>query len=269
MKKLFSPGRVIGLLLLVLAGYLGFCLTIYLTQQQRLFAAHYAPPVGQDWRPSAGTHHLQVMLQGQCGKLHVVRWETANPKGVIMVFHGNGESIVNVESWVPMFQALGYSVMGWDYPGYGRSTACPFTEESLLQDAETAYQWLAADVPDRRIVLYGHSLGTGLALHVASQHPGHLVLLVSPYDSLTGVAADHMPWLPIAWIIRYPMRADAWIGRVQGSIHAIHGLADTLILPERARELMRQARGNADIEWVEGVGHNDAQLFANINRWLE
>lgn len=257
------------LLYLVVIGYVLFCVGIYFMQRTLLFPAYAALPVGDNWQPTVGALHEQTMLDGQCGKLHAVLWRIAGDKGTVLVFHGNGESVANVEGEVAMFHELGYSVMAWDYPGYGRSTPCWFTESDLLQDAETAYLWLKQKTPDSRIVLYGHSVGTGLALYVASRHPNHRVLLVSPYDALVNVAQDHMPWLvPVNLLIRYPLHADRWIGRVHGSIHALHGLADTLIAPQHAVALLHHANGNADIEWVVGANHNDLSHAENNRRWL-
>lgn len=251
-------------------GYLLICVAIYFMQDSMLFPAHLARPVPESWQPTAAERHVQAMLDGHCGKLHAVIWEISAAKGTVMVFHGNGESIASVESQVPPFQQLGYNVMAWDYAGYGRSTPCRFSEKDLLEDAETAYLWLEKQHPPSPIVLYGRSVGTALALYVAKQHPPLSVLLVSPYDALVNVAHDQMPFfMPVELLMRYPLHADQWIGQVQGHIHAIHGLEDTLIKPERAMALIRQAKGSADIEWVEGAGHNDITIFEKSRQWLE
>lgn len=253
----------------IVAGYVLLCTGVYFLQGSMLFPAYMAPGVPENWQPAAGSPHDQALLDGRCGRLHVVLWGRAGDQGTVMVFHGNGESVASVESEVPMFHQLGYSVMAWDYPGYGRSAACRFSEDDLLQDADTAYQWLNARVPASRIVLYGRSVGAGIALHVASRHPVRQVLLVSPYDTLANVVSDHLPFfVPVELLFRYPLRAEQWIGQVQAPIHAIHGLADKLIAPERARKLMEKAHGRAEIEWVKNAGHNDISLFQQSDQWL-
>lgn len=80
-----------------------------------------------------------------------------------------------------------------------------------------------------------------------------------PDDWQPSVGASH----------RQALHADRWISKVRGPVHAIHGLADTLIAPERAQALMRAANGKVDMEWVKGAGHNDITLFGESRGWLE
>ncbi|HEY8117883.1 MAG TPA: alpha/beta fold hydrolase [Methylophilaceae bacterium] len=238
-------------------------------QKRMLFPAYMAPVVDTTWQPTAGDLQEQAMIAGQCGKLHVASWRLKQSRGTVMIFHGNGESMVSVQIQAQKFLDLGYSVMGWDYPGYGKSDDCWFSEHDLLKDTETSYQWLLKHESDSRIVFYGRSMGSGLALYIASKHPGHRVLLVSPYDSLLSVAKDNEPFImPVGLLMRYPLSAVQWIGKVRGDIHAIHGTADALIKPEHAIALMKAAKGNADIEWIKGAGHIDITKFEQSNRWL-
>lgn len=260
---------LLGLLYLLLFAYLVTCMTVYIMQKRMLFPAYVAPVVASDWQPTAGDIQEQALITGQCGKLHVASWRLKESRGTVMIFHGNGESMVSMQIQAAKFLGLGYSVMGWDYPGYGKSDDCWFSEQDLLKDAESAYQWLIKREPASRVVLYGRSIGTGLALYIASQHPGHRVLLVSPYDSLLNVAKDNEPFLmPVGLLMRYPLHADVWIGKTKGDIHVIHGTADTLIRPERAEALMEASIGNADIEWIAGAGHIDITKSEQSNRWL-
>lgn len=258
------------LLYALLFAYLIACMAVYATQKRMLFPAYRAPLVASNWQPTTGDKQEQAMITGQCGKLHVTNWRLKQSHGTVMIFHGNGESMVSVQIQAAKFLALGYNVMGWDYPGYGKSDDCWFSEQDLLEDSESAYRWLLQRESAARIVLYGRSMGSGLALYIASRHPGHRVLLVSPYDSLLNVAKDYEPFfMPVGLLMRYPLHAEQWIGKAQGDIHAIHGTVDTLIKPQRAIALIKASRGNADIEWIEGAGHFDITRFKQSNRWLE
>ena len=269
MKKLFKP-----LFFGTLCIYLLICATIYFMQNKMLFPADSTQPVAQNWIPTLSKNDTQAMIVGQCGQLHVVRWSVPNDKGIIMIFHGNGESVASVQDEVPIFQKLGYSVMTWDYPGYGKSTVCWFNEDDLLRDSESAYQWLIKQIsvkqtPKSHIILYGRSIGTGLTLHVASQHQVKLVLLVSPYNALVDVAKDHMPFfIPVSLISHLPIRAKQWLNQAKCNVRAIHGLNDTLIYPAHAAALFKHVKVNAKIEWVDGAGHNDIMLFAKYKQWL-
>jgi len=260
---------LITLACFTVAAYLVLCAAIYYFQTSLIFPSQLTLPVSASWKPSLGNVSEETMLDGRCGKLHAVIWKNADSKGMLMYFHGNAESIASVESLVPAMQQLGYGVMAWDYPGYGRSDSCRFSEDDLLQDADIAYRWLASRTPEKNIVIFGRSVGSGLALYVASRHPGHPVLLIAPYDALVNVARDHMPFfIPASLLMRYPLRADQWIGQVHAPVHVIHGLADTIIAPQRAEALLQHANANTSVEWVPDADHNAPILIEKSYRWL-
>lgn len=261
---------LVWLLLLAVLTYAGACAWVYYRQQAMLFPAFRAPVIEENWQPTVGGKVSEAFLDGSCGKLHAVLWGLEDSKGVVMVFHGNAENVMTVENQVADFHDLGYAVMAWDYPGYGRSAGCRFDEARLLSDADAAFRWAQENAGNKPVTLYGRSIGTGLALYVASHQPVHEVLLVSAYDSLANVGKDHMPaYIPVDWIILYPLQADEWITKVKAPVHAIHGMKDTLIAPERAKLLMTHAGKNADIIWVDNAGHGVDGLFGQSDEWLE
>lgn len=244
------------LLLLATMIYGLFCIYMYFAQDRMLFPTHVAMPVSRNWLPTAGILQQNTFLAGQCGKLHAVRWQVANEKGTVMIFHGNAESVASVENQVPMFHAQGFSVMTWDYAGYGQSDECWSSERIILRDAETAYTWLSSQtiLP---IVIYGRSIGSGPAIYIASKFPVQKLLLASPYDSLTNVASENMPFfVPVRLIMRFPFDSRDWIHEVKAPIYAIHGLADTLINPSRAVALFARAKQPVKVFWVKELGHN-------------
>lgn len=253
--------------------YLLVCSLIYLFQARLIFPAYAAAFVPSNWQPSISENDVQALLKGQCGQLHVAYWRIPNDKGTLMIFHGNAESISSVQDYVPWIQKFGYSVMTWDYAGYGKSSSCIFgNQDKLLKDAEAAYQWLTQRVKPSRITIFGRSIGTGVAIHVASQHDVHRLILVSPYNSLAKVAADYMPTIiPTQLLTRYPMPAYQWITQVKAPIYAVHGAIDTLIKPEYAKALIADAPQNATIKpsltIIAGAGHNVAS-FPAYKQWL-
>ena len=174
----------------------------------------------------------------------------------------NGESVASINDYAYAFHTLGYNLMTWDYPGYGRSTDCWFSQADLLADAETAYQWLTTQENSKKIFIFGYSIGTGIALSVAAQHQENAVFLVAPYDSLSNVGNDAMPaYLPVRLLIRYPLVTKPWVDQINQPIYAIHGDQDTLIKPIRAKRMVDNSNGKVKIEWVKGAGHVDDNLF--------
>lgn len=226
-------------------------------------------PVPADWQPT-GDNSQQALIDGSCGELHVVIWRTPNAKGTLMMFHGNGESIASVNASVSEFHQLGYNLMAWDYPGYGKSTNCWSNQEMLLEDAETAYQWLASIEKPENIHMLGYSLGTGIALSVAANHQHNPVYLIAAYDSLSNVVKDKIAMLiPVNFLLRYPMQTQGWVAAIQQPIYLLHGSADTLIRPARAQALVREADGKAHLKLIEDAGHAGETLFICRSHWLK
>lgn len=266
MKKFNSLKKLLGAFVLI---YILFCLTIYGLQKKILFPSHAAAPVALDWQPK-GEQSKQALINGQCGKLHVALWHTPHAKGTLMMFHGNGESLASINNYVFAFHQLGYNLMSWDYPGYGQSTDCWFSQEMLLEDAETAYQWLAKQESRKNIHIFGYSLGTGIALSVAAKHQQNPVYLVAAYDALSTVAHNRFSeFLPINLLFRYPMQTAQWVEKIQQPIFLIHGSNDQVIQPASAHNLVKNAKGKAKIEWVANASHASDSLFEYRNAWLK
>ena len=258
------------LIILLLLVYIGICALVYYKQKSMLFPSDSVQPVSAYWQPTAGDSATQTFINSSCGKIHAVIWKIRHAKGTIMMFHGNGESVASINDYAYAFTDLGYNLMTWDYPTYGRSSACMFSQQQLLNDAESAYQWLATQEKSDKIVIFGYSIGTGIAVNIASQHPQHDVYLVAAYDSLLNVAAEHVfNLLPINLIMLYPLPAVEWIEKIKGNIHILHGLNDTLIRPKRAQALIRNGNKNADIEYVKNGGHANDALFLYRNTWMQ
>jgi uncharacterized protein len=260
--------RKIGFLAILI--YCLICITFYFLQTRMIFPAYLAQPVPENWQPTAGESSIQTFIDSSCGKIHAVIWKTKQAKGTIMMFHGNGESLASINDYAYAFLDLGYNLMTWDYPGYGQSTNCWFSQTDLLNDAEVAYVWLSTQEKSERIVIFGYSIGTSIAVYTASQHSQHDVYLVAAYDSLLNVAKERMSsLLPVSLIMRYPLSADKWIKKIKGHIHMMHGLYDTLIHPARAQALLKEANKNSDIEYVKNAGHASDNLFIYRNAWMK
>jgi uncharacterized protein len=258
------------ILLVVAAFYIGLCLFIYAKQKAMIFPGHMTKPVPEDWQPSQGQGSIQTLIPGHCGKLQVAIWKINNAKGTIMLFHGNGESLSSIDNYAPEFLNLGYNLMAWDYPGYGRSTDCHFSQADLLDDANAAYQWLSTQDNPTHIYLFGYSIGTGIALSVASKHSQNPVFLVAAYDSLLSVAQERMPaYIPVSLILSYPLDTQPWLDNITQPIFLIHGDSDRLIPPQHASRLVNNAHGKAQIEWVKQTGHAQPSLWMYRNEWLK
>jgi len=149
-------------------------------------------------------------------------------KPVILFFHGNGE----VLAWrVPRFREIvadGTGLVALSFRGYGGSSGSP-SEAGLMADGAAAYRFAASLYPARQLVPWGYSLGSGVAVALAAEHPVGALILEAPYTSTVDVAADAFPWLPVRWLLRDQFRSDLRIANVRAPLLVMHGERDTVI----------------------------------------
>ena len=150
-----------------------------------------------------------------------------------------------------------------DYRGYGKSTGRIESEAQLRADVRAAWATVAPQYTGRKVVIYGRSLGSGLAAGLAAEMSAtrapDLTVLVSSYTSMAAVAAEHYRWVPQA-VLRYPMRTDQSIGNIRGPVLLIHGEKDPLIAPSNS-DALKALAPNAIVARIPGAAHNDLQEF--------
>jgi fermentation-respiration switch protein FrsA (DUF1100 family) len=150
-------------------------------------------------------------------------------KPTIFYLHGNAGNLASRAEQVRRFRGEGWGVFFLSYRGYGGSSGAP-SEKKLVGDALAVFDILVKEgVPATDIVLFGESLGTGVATQVAAQRPAHALILDAPYTSMARLAGDIYPWLPIDRFILDRYETLSVIGLVKMPILVLHGLLDHLV----------------------------------------
>ncbi|MDR0781571.1 MAG: alpha/beta hydrolase, partial [Pseudomonadales bacterium] len=119
---------------------------------------------------------------------------------VYLYLHGNAATLASRAARLGFLTEQGAGVLAVSWRGYGGSTGSP-TEAGLRLDADAAYEWLAARVAARRVIVFGESLGTALAVDVAAEHETAALVLDSAFTSVTDAARAQYPWLPVDWLL--------------------------------------------------------------------
>ena len=253
----------LALLALLLAGltvYGGALAWLWISQEKLLFAPDVLP-ADQPLAKAPDVHEVSIEVAG--ARLSALHLRLPDPKGVVFFLHGNGGSLANWFVNPDYYRRVNFDLFMLDYRGFGKSTGRIQSEAQLHADVRAAWSTIAARYADRKVVVYGRSLGSGLAAHLAAEmsatRPPDLTVLVSPYRSMVSLATERFPWVPQA-IVRYPLRTDAVIGQVRGPILLMHGERDTLIAPGHSESLKLLAP-QASLLRVPGAGHNDLQEF--------
>jgi uncharacterized protein len=162
-------------------------------------------------------------------------------KPSVLYFHGNGAGLADRSDRIRILQSAGYGVLMLAYRGYAGSTGQP-SEAANVADALHAYEWLRQNgVPAEQIVLFGESLGTGVAVQIAAKKAVAGVILDSPFTSLVDVAAWHFPRLPVRWLMRDRYLSTDTIGRVRVPLLIVHGEEDRVIPLALGRRLFELA----------------------------
>jgi fermentation-respiration switch protein FrsA (DUF1100 family) len=209
-----------------------------------------------DWAARERIAAEDVWLTTRDGvRLHA--WWIGNPatRLATLYLHGNGGNITHREAIAPVIRDAGSALLLLDYRGYGRSEGRP-TEKGLYADADAAYDYLLARGYDpKQIVIHGESLGTAVAVDLASRRPSAGVVLASPFTSAQAVAHRVLPLLGPMLVWSYNSKRK--IARVDAPILVLHGDRDEIIDFEFGRELYEAAPDPKFFWRVEGAAHND------------
>jgi fermentation-respiration switch protein FrsA (DUF1100 family) len=247
---------------IVLAGAVG--LAVLWWAQRSLMYFPSGGPVPPATRVLLGA--LDVELATRDG-LRLGAWfvpgHGAPPRPAVLVASGNAGDRSDRAPLAVALASAGYSVLLFDYRGYGGNPGSP-TEEGLLNDARAAADHLhrRSDVDPARVAYLGESLGSGVVTALAIERSPSALILRSPFTSFAEVGSHHYPWLPVALFVRdrYPIVDQ--IGSVRAPVLIIAGDADDIVPLRFSRAVYEKAAEPKEIIVLGGVGHNDPELLA-------
>ena len=250
------------IIIVVSGGYLCGLVVLFFAQRAIIF------PIPQTIRTppeAAGFPEAQEHILTTADGEKVIVWHVPARPGhpVVLYFHGNGDYLAGFFGRFRDMIADGSGIVALSYRGYAGSSGQP-DERGLLQDAAAAYAFTTARYNADRIVVWGFSLGTGVAVALAAEHPVGKLILEAPYTSSEDVGAALFRFAPVRWLIRDRFRSDARIGRVTAPLLIMHGARDPTIpisLGERLFALAREPK--QFVRFPEG-GHNNLDNYGAI-----
>jgi uncharacterized protein len=249
----------------IVGGYLIACLLLYLNQEQMLFHPTVLAP---DFVYSFTHHYTEVFLPVNGATLALVHFTQANPKGVVLYLHGNGGTLQEADVFADPFIRRRYDVVLLDYRGYGKSTGRITSEDMLHQDVQAVYSYVRQHYREDQIIIYGQSLGSGLAIQLATSATPRMVILESAYLSMQDVVAQKMPYIPL-FLLKYPLRSDQWISKVQRPIYFFHGTVDELIPFDSSQRLRVYSTVPTELIPIIGGGHANLTTFDSYQTTLD
>lgn len=173
----------------------------------------------------------------------LIAWHSAAAPGkpTLLYFHGNGGGLIDRASRFDLYRKAGIGLFIMSYRSYSGSTGKP-TEPDNIADAHRAWDYLVSlGVDARDIVLYGESLGTGVAVQLAAQRMPRALVLEAPYSSLVDIGAWRFPYLPVRRLMEARYESTRFIGEVTAPILVVHGEADGIVPIRFGRKLFAAA----------------------------
>ena len=257
--KLLRKGFAAAGLLVLLASlaYAGLLAFLYFNQERLIFPASTLPPDYQ-FRYDQRFEEIKVAVPG--GSLDALLFRQDRPRGLVFYLHGNVGDLTTWTTGLEFYRRTNYDLFIFDYRGYGKSTGRIESEAQLNADVRAAWNAVAPRYRDLPMVVFGRSLGTGLATHLATEVNPAMLVLVTPFSSLVDAAARQYPFAP-AFLVKYPLRSDQLIGSVRSPVLLVAGTQDLLTPLEDSEHLKALARSPAELLIVEGAGHNNIHQF--------
>jgi uncharacterized protein len=204
----------------------------------------------------------------------LIAWYAKAKSGqpTILYFHGNGGALEIRRERIAKYMNRGRGMFMLAYRGYSGSTGLP-SEAANIADAKLAYDALINDgLRPEDIIIYGESLGTGIATQIAVEKKARGLILDSPYTSMLERASQIYWWLPVRLLLRDHYMSRDYISQVHVPLFILHGEADEIVPVAMGRELFALANEPKEIVTLPGAGHNDHWQFGSfeaINAWID
>jgi len=249
-----------SLIFILLSVWVLLCLLLYLFQPRFV----YFPYAALEATPRDVSLRYEDVFITTDDHVRVHGWflPHESPRATLLFFHGNGGNISHRLDSLLIFHGLGLSVLIIDYRGYGRSEGRP-SEAGTYSDALAAWRYLVRDrnTTGEDIVLFGRSLGSAVAVWLASRHTPRALILESGFTSTADMGRHYYPFLPVKWLTRIKYDSLTRIGSVRCPILFVHSPGDDIVPYALGRKLYAAANEPKSFLEITG-GHNEGFLVS-------
>ena len=254
-------------LLTLFVGYAGLVLFYYLFQERFIFI-RYPVLHGHQFK-FPGEFEEKFLIANDGAQLHALYFKANEPRGAILYFHGNTGTLRRWGKQAARFTQLGFDVLMPDYRGYGKSRG-KLSEDALHSDALLWYDLLHEKWKEEEIVIYGRSLGSGMATPLAALKKPRMLLLETPFANLMDLARSYLPILPYRFLLRYRFQNDMKIRGVKCPVYIFHGKRDNVVPYTSALKLYSCIPSHVQREMFTfpKAHHNDLVRFPRFQRNL-
>ena len=258
---------ILNILIMVAAAYCVMCLLLFFFQSRLIYFSEFGR---EDFitPQQAGMDYQEVTINAAGEKLHGWFVPAPHARGVVLFFHGNAGNISHRLDYLRMFRELGYSVLIFDYRGFGKSSGEP-SEIGTYQDAEAAWNYLVETrrVAPSSIVLFGESLGGAVAAWLAARVRPHAMIITSSFTSLPDLGAKLYPLFPVRLLARYEYNTRKYLQAATCPVLIVHSREDEIVPFAHGEQLYAAAHEPKQLLEIHG-GHNTS-LILSRDLWMK
>ncbi|MGB0885146.1 MAG: alpha/beta hydrolase [Chitinophagales bacterium] len=202
------------------------------------------------------------------GNIHGLYFNAEKSKGIVLYWHGNAG---NLEDWAWVYQNfvnLNYDVLVLDYRKFGKSTG-NWSEENFINDAQYVYNELKKNYKENEIVIYGRSIGTGIATQLAANNQPKALILETPYYSIEDLAKRMLPIFPVKYLLKYRFESNLFITKVSAPIYILHGTKDNVVPYKSGKKLYNLVKQNTRFTTFEAGTHSNLATYSLYHSLLQ
>ena len=252
-KKLWRSFRLL-LIIYVIGGIVLYFLQDLIIFHPKVLPENYSFKFNQSFK--------EVNIKTGSRNLNIVQFvPKQKAKGIVLYFHGNKNNIERYAQYAPVFTKNNYELWMIDYPGYGKTTG-DRTEQTLYDDGIIFYALATEKSSPENIVIYGKSLGTGVASYVASNKSCKQLILETPYYSMTSMTRHYVPIYPAA-LMRYTFPINEYLQKLKIPVTIFHGTSDIVVPYKQSLKLKRELP-QIDLITLPGGTHNNLYRFPAV-----
>lgn len=245
--------------------YVFVCILLYFFQEKVMF---FPQALAKDFTFQFNGNFEELYVEMEDGKkLHCLLFKAETSKGVVLYLHGNAGSLKGWGGVAETFTALNYDVLIPDYRGYGKSEGTIKSEAQLHRDVQAFYANIKLEYPENKIIVLGHSIGSGMAAEVAATNRPKLLILQAPFYSLPDMMKNTPP-LNIfpTFLLKYKFRTDKRMEKINAPVAVLHGDEDEVIYYGSSLKLQQKFKPGDTLISLNGFGHNN---FLGTQRYFE
>ena len=258
---------ILNIVITVTAAYCVLCLLLFFFQSHLI----YFSQIGREdfvTPQQAGMDYQEIKINSAGEELHGWFVPAPQARGVVLFFHGNAGNISHRLDYLRMFRELGFSVLIFDYRGFGKSSGEP-SEIGTYQDAEAAWNYLVETrrVAPSSIVLFGESLGGAVAAWLAARVKPRAMIITSTFTSLPDLGAKLYPLFPVRLLVRHEYNTRKYLQAATCPVLIVHSREDEIVPFEHGEQLYAAAHEPKQLLEIHG-GHNTS-LILSRDLWMK